>query len=45
VDGVARIGTHALLAGDAISMDGATGRVYLGVHTVTTHETTVGRRD
>jgi pyruvate,orthophosphate dikinase len=32
---VARIGGHALLAGDAISIDGRSGRVYLGEHEVT----------
>ena len=33
-NGVARIGPHAVLAGDMISMDGATGRVYLGEHEI-----------
>lgn len=34
VNGVARIGRHAILAGDTISMDGANGRVYLGEHEI-----------
>jgi pyruvate,orthophosphate dikinase len=32
---LARIGGRALLAGDAISIDGLSGRVYLGEHEVT----------
>ena len=32
---VARIGGHALLAGDALSIDGRSGRVYIGDHDVT----------
>ena len=33
---LARIGGRALLAGDAISIDGLSGRVFLGDHEVTT---------
>ena len=44
VGGVARIGRHALLTGDALSMDGATGRVYLGEHSIMENNTTADRR-